>query len=171
MNEQRRLRPGEATFGYMLLIFSLFLLYNAFAISGFSSLSSPGVFPLVAASAMVVSALTIILKNRAAPQGEATTFSHRLRLFHSQILPLKPMVIYIAMVIGFMMVLEPFGFIPSALIFLFVSFWYLYAKGAVFALVLSIGSVAIVYALFRLVFKVVLPEMEWLDLEALGWEG
>ncbi len=170
MNEHKRLRPGEASFGYVLLIFSLFLLYHAFAISGFSSFSSPGVFPMVAASVMVVSALTIILKNRTAPKEETTTFSHRLQLFHIQILPLKPMVIYIAMVIGFMIVLEPFGFIPSALIFLFVSFWYLYTKGAVFALVLSVGSVAVVYALFRLVFKVVLPEMEWLDLDTLAWE-
>ena len=41
-------RPGEVVFAALMLAISVFLFWNAYKISGFSSKSSPGAFPLAA---------------------------------------------------------------------------------------------------------------------------
>jgi putative tricarboxylic transport membrane protein len=48
------LLPGELAFCALLLLLSLFLLWQAHGISGFESLSSAGMFPMLAAATMVV---------------------------------------------------------------------------------------------------------------------
>ena len=55
MQEQRRKRPGEGTFGVIMLLLSIILAWQAYEISGFSALSSPGGFPMAAAALMVLS--------------------------------------------------------------------------------------------------------------------
>jgi putative tricarboxylic transport membrane protein len=50
--------PGEAGFGILLLAFSLLAFREAFDISGLSSISSAGTFPMAAAAAMAASRAT-----------------------------------------------------------------------------------------------------------------
>ncbi len=171
MKEGRRLLPGEKAFGLLVLILSLFLSYHAYDIAGFSSISSAGTFPMVAAAVMVFCSLVVVWRNFRMPRVEADGFRGEMRRFAVEIAPLRPLGIYVGIIVAYMFAIEPLGFSISSLVFLFASFWYLHRKGLVFAAGLSIASVTAIYALFRVVFKVVLPEAEWLDLGPLGLGG
>ena len=50
------------------------------------------------------------------------------------------------------------GFVIASGLFLFACFAYLWRKGFLISLLLSAGSLAAVYFLFRIVFEVVLPQ-------------
>ena len=67
--EQRR--PGELGFSVFLTLASLFLLYNAYGISGFKALSSPGSVPMATTLVMAVSAFIVTLANIAFKQSRA----------------------------------------------------------------------------------------------------
>jgi putative tricarboxylic transport membrane protein len=57
---RRRRLPGELTFALLLIGLSLFLLWQAYGISGFESLTSAGAFPMVAAAVMLVTAVLCV---------------------------------------------------------------------------------------------------------------
>lgn len=164
----RRLYPGEKAFGYLMLAFSLFLLYHTHKIAGFSSISSGGAFPMAAAVLMVVSSVVIVLRNRRMPKVEASGPAEEWRRFRKEIAPPYPMVGYIAIMVGYMVLMEPLGFNLSSFLFLFGSFWYLYRRGIWLTLGLSFGSVIVIYVVFQLIFRVILPAGDWLELIGLG---
>jgi len=64
MKEIRKLRAGENLFAWLMMALSLFVLIQAYLISGFSSISSAGMFPMVAAAIMVVAMALILVNNR-----------------------------------------------------------------------------------------------------------
>lgn len=164
----RRLLPGEKAFGYILFLFSLFLFYESYKIAGFSSISSAGGWPMAASAVMVVCSLLIIGRNRRMPQVEVTGALHALRRFGKEILPPHPLLGYVAIIVAYMLALEPIGFNVSSFLFLLASFWYLHRKGLVLALALSLGSVAAIYVTFQVIFRVILPAGDWLDLSVIG---
>jgi hypothetical protein len=139
-------------FSLLLLALSLFLLYQAYAISGFASVSSPGVFPMVAAAVMVVSVAAVIVRERreAAPAG-----------FMRRVAP-PVLLITIALIVALMLALEPTGFVIAAGTFLFVTILFLERGRPVRAALVAVVAVAAIYVIFRLGFQVVLPEAEWL---------
>ncbi|MDX9861344.1 MAG: tripartite tricarboxylate transporter TctB family protein [Rhodospirillales bacterium] len=167
----RRLNPGETAFGYLMLAFSLFLLYQTYTIAGFSSISSGGAYPMFAAALMVISSLVVVVRNRCSPKVEATGPAEEWRRFRHEVAPPYPLIGYIGIIVLYMLLVEPLGFNLSSFLFLFGSFAYLYRRGIWLALGLSIGSVVVIYIVFRLVFRVILPEAEWLDLSLLGLGG
>lgn len=153
MLEQRTRAPGELVFSLGLLVFSLFASWQAWRISGFSSLSSAGVFPMVATFTMVVSGLFIVAETaRVRPDAERD----RLTRFAAEITPWR-LVVFTLLIIGYMLALEPVGFLLSSFGFLFLGMSFLYRKGVLVNLAVSAGSLAIIYFIFRLVFSVVLP--------------
>jgi hypothetical protein len=139
-------------FSLLLLALSLFLLYQAYDISGFASVSSPGVFPMVAAAVMVVSVAAVIVRERreAAPAG-----------FMRRVAP-PVLLITIALIVALMLALEATGFVIAAGAFLFVTILFLERGRPVRAALVAVVAVAAIYAIFRLGFQVVLPEAEWL---------
>lgn len=153
MLELRTRRPGELVFGLALLVFSLFACWQAWRISGFSSLSSAGVFPMVATFTMVVSGLFIVGETaRARPEvGRGS-----LQRFAAEITPWR-LVVFTLLIIGYMLALEPVGFLLSSFGFLFLGMSFLYRKGVLVNLAVSAGSLALIYFIFRHVFSVVLP--------------
>jgi hypothetical protein len=167
----RRLNPGETAFGYLMLAFSLFLLYQTYKIAGFSSISSGGAYPMFAAALMVIGSAAIVIRNRRSPKVEASGPTEEWRRFRREVAPPYPLVGYVGIIVLYMLLIEPLGFNISSFLFLFGSFAYLYRKGIWLALGLSFGSVVIIYVVFRLVFRVILPEAEWLDLGFLGLGG
>ncbi len=167
----RRLLPGETAFGYLMLAFSLFLLYQTYRIAGFSSISSGGAYPMFAAALMVISSLVIVLRNRRSPKVEAAGPAGEWHRFRHEVAPPYPLIGYVGIMVLYMVLMEPLGFNLSSFLFLFGSFAYLYRRGIWLALGLSLGSVAVIYVVFRLVFRVILPEAEWLDLGFLGLGG
>ena len=167
----RRLLPGETAFGYLMLAFSLFLLYQTYKIAGFSSISSGGAYPMFAAALMAISSLVIVLRNRRSPKVEATGPAGEWHRFRKEVAPPYPLIGYVGIMVLYMLLMEPLGFNLSSFLFLFGSFAYLYRRGIWLALGLSLGSVIVIYVVFRLVFRVILPEAEWLDLSLLGLGG
>lgn len=153
MLQQRTRAPGELVFSLTLLVFSLLACWQAWRISGFSSLSSAGVFPMIATSTMAISGLFIVADSaRARPQSQRGG----LQRFAAEVTPWR-LVVFTLLIVGYMLALEPAGFLPSSFGFLFLGMSFLYRKGVLVNLAVSTGSLAVIYLVFRHVFSVVLP--------------
>jgi putative tricarboxylic transport membrane protein len=63
----------------------------------------------------------------------------------------------IAMIGAYALALKPVGFIPTSFVFLAVLIRYLSGRSLLQSVLLSLGIVALVYAVFRLVFTVLMP--------------
>ena len=59
-HEHHPKRRGEDVFGLIVLAVSVVLLWQAYGISGFSALSSPGAFPMAAAASMVIASVIVV---------------------------------------------------------------------------------------------------------------
>lgn len=151
MQQTRRRQPGETVFGYLILVVSLLILHQSYAISGFSSVSSAGVFPMIASFAMAVSAAAIILKNRTltAPDPDLS--------FLRRVAP-SAVVVFTLLICAYMLTLEPLGFLLSSFLFLFISMLYLERRNPLLLAGISALSLGIIYVVFRTVFSVVLPQ-------------
>lgn len=143
-------KPGEAIFALILSLASLAALWQAYGISGFEALSSPGSFPMAACMTMVISALIITV--RTFRTNRTAGFS-----FVKDILPATTAMM-VAFVILYAIALNPLGFLPTSLIFLFVSILILSRRGIVFSAIVSVFSLFCIYVIFRLVFSVLMPE-------------
>lgn len=156
MFEPRQRLPGERAFSVALLAASLLLLYFAYRISGFSSVSSPGVFPMAAAAVMVASLVCVLIGERGAEPEAAGPAA-----FFRRVTP-PVMLATVALMAALMLLIEPAGFLPAAGGFLFAGMLVLQRGRPLRAALVSALSLAVIYAVFRLVFQVVLPEAEWL---------
>lgn len=142
-------RPGELGFAIFLTLASLYLLYDAYGISGFEALSAPGAIPMATTFVMAVSALIIAV--RTAPLPLVTTETIR-----QDILPVL-VIAFVALLIVFGLLLKPLGFLPTALLFLVVSIKLLARKSWGYTILVSAGSLVIIWIIFRVVFTVLLP--------------
>jgi putative tricarboxylic transport membrane protein len=145
-------RPGELIFNFVLLAFSLFMLWQAYEISGFSSVSSAGGFPMAMASIMAITSAISIganMKRRAGPDAFKT--------FRKEILP-NAVIVFAALILIYSLLLEPLGFILASFAFLLVASSFLQGGNIKRAIFLSTLSIVSVYIVFRLIFQVVLPE-------------
>lgn len=143
-------QPGEFLFSCGLLLFSATALVLAANISGLSDISAPGVLPTIAASVMVLSGLFITREAWALPADQSTTFRASL----------TPVVVvnFMALGIAYIVLLGVFGFLIATLSYLFVAILYLHRQGWLLAFFVSLNSLAIIYVVFRVIFKVILPE-------------
>lgn len=149
MHDKTHRSAGELAFNALLFIVSLVLLWSAYGISGFESLSSPGALPMAVALAMVVSSGLILLDGYRHAERDRTRFLQDI---------LPPVVIVMMLFItGYALLLVPLGFLPTSLLFLVVSIVYLRRGGIVFALTVSAGSLIAIYVVFRLIFTVLMP--------------
>jgi putative tricarboxylic transport membrane protein len=57
MHTTHRRLPGELVFSIVLIVFSLFMLWTAYSISKFESITSAGSFPIYAASVLLISGI------------------------------------------------------------------------------------------------------------------
>ncbi len=155
--------PGELVFNVLLVLISLFLLYQSYQISGFSGLSSAGVFPMAASFIMLVAAMFSLFSCVQLPPAKNPITS-----FISHILP-RPVSIMLFCVTLFALIIEGAGFLISAFLFLFISLNLFYQKGWKTSALVAAVTLAVVYFIFRVVFLVVLPEGIWLEsFEGLG---
>lgn len=143
-------RPGERAFCFLLVVFSVYLFWQAYGISGFSELSSPGAFPLATSATMVIAACVVFVNTLKLPEAEG------VRFFYHCFPPIVGMVM--ALILIFAIMLESLGFILSSFFFLFVGIQFLYQKSVLTTLTITVLSLVVVYIIFRLVFQVVLPE-------------
>jgi putative tricarboxylic transport membrane protein len=151
--------PGEVGFVLVLLLVSVFMLWQAFLISGFDSLSSPGVFPMIATATMLVSGLIILGDTRRLPPEDGGGGWER---FRRRIAPL-PIALFTALIVAYVLLLERAGFLLSSYLFLVASMLLLGSRRIVLTLLVSAGALAAIHIVFRTVFSVVLPKGVLLD--------
>lgn len=156
MQTPRTRRAGELAFTGLLLVFSLFMLWQAYSISKFESITSAGSFPMFAAAVMLATALVIAVQTaRARPPPSAG--ESLARQFARQITPLV-LVSFTLAIIVYMVLLDLIGFLPASYLFLVVSMRLLGGRRIVLNLLVSALSLAAIYVIFQTVFSVVLPK-------------
>jgi hypothetical protein len=146
-SEQRR--PGELGFALILTAASLFLLYSAYGISGFTALSGPGAIPMATTFAMVVAAGLVALRTSRLPKITTETLGR-------DILP-GMVILFIGFLIVFGLLLKPLGFVPTAALFLTIAIKVLARQGWGYTLAVALGSLIVIWIVFRVVFTVLLP--------------
>ena len=156
MKENRRLRAGENFFAWLMMALSLFVLIQAYRISGFSSISSPGTFPMGASAIMVVAMVLVLLNNLKLEKPDADGLKDELQRAAKQVLP-KVFLVYTGVIIGYMLLIQPLHFLPSSFAFLLVSMVYLKGSTVIKSLIISILTVTCIYIVFQYFFRVVLP--------------
>lgn len=142
-------RPGELVFNIIVLLASIGLFVTAFRISGFEALSAPGSVPMVTTGLMVVCAAVVLGQTLRKPAQTSETVWRN-------ILPV-PVVVMAALILAYALALRPVGFVPVTLLFLIVSVRLLTRRGWGWTLAVSVGAVALVWVVFRLVFSVLMP--------------
>ena len=162
MHNQRSRLPGETAFTVLLLIFSAFMLWTAYGISGFESLTSAGSFPMVATGVMVITGVVNVvhtLREKPSPPLEGESLP---RQFMRQLTP-SVLIGFTLAIVAYMLALEWAGFLLSSYVFLVVSMWLLGSRRFVLNLVVSALSLAAIYVVFQTAFSVVLPSGKWLQ--------
>ena len=155
MSSKPARRPGEIVFAILCVLFALLAFWLAHGISGFSGLSTPGVFPMLATAAMVVSGLFILAGTVRRPT-EPGSGSAAAR-FMREMLPLRHCVM-LALMLAYLAVLPLIGFVPASGLFLFAAIQFLWRRSVLVTLILSAVSLSAIYVVFRVVFQVVLPQ-------------
>lgn len=156
MSKKRKLRAGENIFGWLLLLFSLFVLVNAYLISGFSSISSAGMFPMCASAVMVIAMVSILRNNRKLNKADTDSLKDELRRAAKQVLP-NVFLVYAIIVIVYIILIQPIHFLPSSFAFLLISMIYLKGSTAPKSLIISTITLGCIYFMFQYLFRVVLP--------------
>jgi hypothetical protein len=168
MEEQRRKRPGETTFNIIMLLLSIILVWQAYEIAGFSSVSSPGAFPMAAAAVMVIAAFIVVIGDLRKPREPRGTLAERGQSFSTQITP-TAVSVFAGFVIGYATVLDILGFLPASFLFLLAAIHFLHRGSLGFSFGVSLLSLFVIYAVFRLIFQVVLPEGIVPEREIMAW--
>lgn len=146
------LRPGERLFALLLVVFAGCAFWESYGISGFRGLTTGGVMPMIASGVMLITGLVILgetLRRPPLPEGG-------IRETVAYLFPLRVM-FFALLVAAYVAAIPSVGFLPASGGLLFVGIWALWRKGPVWALVVSLVSIGIIYLLFRVVFQVVLP--------------
>ena len=111
---------------------------------------------MASAATMVITTIIMLIGNRNAQKPEAGDLAKELRMAAKDVF--NPVfLIYTAIIIGYMIVIEPLHFLPSSLAFLLVSIIFLKGASPLKAVFISIGTLGGIYLIFHCLFKVVLP--------------
>ena len=141
--------PGELAFACGLLAFATAALWQAHGISGLMGLSEPGVFPMLAAGAMVAAALVATLRIARRPRAPGGALTHALP---------GRVALLTALVAGFALAMPWLGFMVSAGLFLALAVGLLWRRGPLVTLAVTAASLLGLWLIFRVAFQVVLPQ-------------
>lgn len=158
-------RRGERWFIIVLILFSALALWQAWKIAGFSALSSPGVFPMLAAGIMLVCALCSLRDHRhtaRALQPDNEPLPSGLPDDDS-VLPLRVLLV-MGLLSLYVLAMPWLGFLLDSGVFLMISLHLLWRKPLWQTVSVSLLSLLIIHVLFRQVFQVILPDGVLLDL-------
>jgi len=153
MEETTQQRPGERIMIWLLLAFSLFALIMALRIPHLEHLSSSGVFPIFIASIMLLSAVSILWKNR--KRYAALPFRDELQRTQHFAFP-RVVTGYTAILMAYVLFTAPLHFLPSTYLFLVGSFIYLKGDKLWKTFLIAALTLAIIYVLFQTIFEVIL---------------
>lgn len=142
-------RPGELAFALFLAIGSICFLYNAYGISGFDALSAPGSVPMATSLVLVIASAIVVWRTVRLPRVTSETLA-------KDILPAK-VILFVGFLIAFGLLLKPLGFVLTAALFLILSIKVLARKNWRYTILVSLGSLVVIWVVFRVVFTVLLP--------------
>lgn len=142
-------RPGELCFGMLMLVASIGLLWSAYGISGFESLSAPGTVPMATTAVMVICAAIILLRDLRLPRVEGETLA-------KDILP-RRVIAFALMLVAYAVLLKPLGFLPTSTLFLFAAIKLLGKRNWFWTVGFSVVMVVLTWVVFRIVFTVLMP--------------
>lgn len=151
-------KPGEKVFDWLLLLFSGGLLYEASRIDGLvPSINSPGSFPVALAVIMIASSLVILFSHRRKRRDPAlSSAGEELKAFLAE--HFKPDILVFSLIaIVYLVAISWLSFYVSTFIFLAAMFIYYRGGRVLGSLIISGVSIAVIYILFTLVFRVYLP--------------
>lgn len=156
-------KPGEAVFSLILVAASIGLLFKAYGIAGFESLSSAGALPMGVTAVMVVCSAVIAWQTWTRTNPSDETFSRAI----------MPPAVWIGMILitVYAFLLVPLGFLPTSFLFLSVMIKALSNRSIFFCAWVSALSLAIIYAIFRVIFTVIMPEGFLPEGQILAWFG
>lgn len=158
-NKQEFPTPGELLFAVLITGFSVVALWQAYEISGFTGLSTPGIFPMLAAFTMLISAVFILSDTLSKRRIANSQNSHPTQVLTGRIL------VVVSLVTAYVFAMPYVGFMASSAIFLFLAFAFLWRKNLGISLLLTTGTLVVIYLVFRVLFRVVLPRGSLLQ----GW--
>ncbi len=151
MSGQPTRRPGELVFLVVLLVLGLLAILEAERLGGFTKLSGPGFFPMLASLAAVLS-LGAVIWGRL-KQGQPLAALGR---FFTDVMPLR-LVVVVALIAAYVAAMPWLGFIVASGGFLLLMLLYLWRQGFWRALAVTLASLVAIQVVFRLLFQVVLP--------------
>jgi putative tricarboxylic transport membrane protein len=154
--------PGELVFTALLLALSFFLLWQAYGISGFESLTSAGMFPMLAAATMVVTGVIFLRQTLSRGAADPSEDGGLTAAFLVKITP-PVWVGFTLAVCLYMLALPRLGFIGASFVFLLLSMRLLGSRRWLLNLGVSAASLAAIYVVFQTIFSVVLPKGSWLQ--------
>lgn len=157
MHVQRRRLAGEVVFALLLLASSLFLFWHSYKISGFSSYTSAGAYPMVTTAVMSISAIIILFQTLRVARTESEPGQSLLFQFFTQVTPTL-IVAFALSIVGYMMLLEPLGFVISSYLFLVISMWLLGSRRLFINLLVSAAAIGFIYIVFQTIFSVAVPK-------------
>ena len=156
MSAPRERLPGERVFALLVVLFSAFMLWSSFGISGFKSTTSAGAFPMAASATMLVCSLIALLQTLkaqpAAAQPGETTSQHFRRAIAPGVIVWTSVAIF-----AYMLALERLGFIVASYLYLLVNMRILGERRWVVSALASALVLAAIYVVFQTAFSVVLP--------------
>ncbi|TBU74513.1 tripartite tricarboxylate transporter TctB family protein [Phytopseudomonas daroniae] len=156
MKTTGKMLVGERAFCLALLLASLFILVQAYAIAGLSSISSPGAFPLGISLILVVSATRVLFALRHKQPAACGGWLDTLRQFCHLHFP-RRVLVFILLATVYLAAIQWASFYVSTFVFLLLSIAYLRNGRLMGALLTSVLSVLLIYLLFTLAFSVYLP--------------
>lgn len=161
MQTKQPRRPGELVFNLLMALGSLFLLYSAYGISGFEALSGSGSVPMATTAIMAICAALILLETlrKSSVTGEK---------LERDILPVSVVVTILA-IGAYALALQPLGFLPTSFVFLLGMIKYLTRRSLIWSAIVALGTVAVIYLIFRLIFTVLMPEGIVPEGEIIAW--
>lgn len=145
----RTRRPSEVIFALFLTAASLFLLYSAYGISGFKALSAPGSVPMATTAIMVVTSLMVLRRTMKRPFATGETVS-------KDIIPVV-VIVFVALLLGYSLLLRPLGFIPTSFLFLSLAIKFLSRRSWGYSLGISFVALLVIWLIFRIIFSVLMP--------------
>ena len=144
-------KPGERGFALLTVIFGALGYYFALGMTN-DSLSSPSVFPKLASIIIVICGLICLYKacKKAPPaKGSPGVFQY--------LLP-KDVIVILVMLLVYCIALPYLHFIISSYLFMVIGMIYLHHGKYIWqSMLISAGAMAVLVAIFRYVFLVILP--------------
>ncbi|WP_416138910.1 tripartite tricarboxylate transporter TctB family protein [Halomonas sp. HK25] len=152
-----RVQAGEKVFDWLLLLFSIGVIIEAYRIDGALRLNSAGSFPIGLALIMLATSLTIVVSHRRKrrdPRIRSALHEFQVFLYDH----FKPHIVVFSIVsVIYLAAIIWASFYISTFVFLAAMFIYFRQGKIISSLIITSLAIAVIYVLFTMVFRVYLP--------------